>query len=100
MVLQNHLPRILRSLTPETDSFRALLRTIRIWFCLGAAYGFCTSIYVVATIPVQMIAAITLSLLFVLYAGLKGAAIGTVIWLMFALYATVRARFGRISNKP
>jgi len=90
MVQKTQRRKILSLLTPETDSWQGLLRTIRIWFCCGVVYGLLTSAYVAMTITLQAKAIIMLSLLFVLYGGLKGAALGAAVWLSFAAVAWLR----------
>ena len=90
---------MIHRLTPQTDSWRALLRTVKIWLCCGMIYGLFVSLYVAMKIPTQTEAMVALSLLFICSAGLKGALIGAVIWLLFALYARVRRSFVTHSRK-
>ncbi|GEM_PF-2313734 len=90
---------IINFLTPETDSWRSLLRTLRIWFCCGMAYGLIAAAIALIKYPTPWDTGILLVLLFVLYAGLKAGLSGTMAWLLFAAYHKVRKRSKMNSGK-
>jgi thiamine transporter ThiT len=55
-------------------------------------YGLIASFYVAAKVPMQPQAMISLSIFAIIYAGLKAALVGTLLWGLFALCARIRAR--------